>query len=63
LAVNMGLLDAPGIPLINEILLYTQPAHLQQISGAALSPSERDLARAQYLRKRLAGELGPAEER
>jgi len=54
LAVNMGLMDFPGVKLINELLLYTQPAHLQQISDTELSASERDLARAQYLRKRLA---------
>ncbi len=53
LAVNMNLLNSPKITLINELLLYTQPAHLQQINGTALSPVERDLSRAQYLRTRL----------
>lgn len=56
LAVNMGLLESPPISLINELLLFIQPAHLQQVSGMELSASERDLARAKYLRKRLAGE-------
>ena len=54
LAVNIKLLDAPKIALINELLLFTQPAHLQQLSGSELSPPNRDLSRAQYLRKRLA---------
>ena len=53
LAVNMGLMGFPGIRLINELLLCTQPAHLQQMADVELSVSERDLARAQYLRKRL----------
>jgi len=53
LAVNMKLLDTPTIPLINELLLFTQPAHLQQLSGSELSPPNRDFSRAQYLRKRL----------
>ena len=56
LAVNMTLLDVPKVSLINELLLFTQPAHLQQLSESELSPSNRDLARAQYLRKRL-GEI------
>ena len=54
LAVNMKMLGAPKISLINELLLFTQPAHLQQFAGSELSPSNRDLSRAQYLRKRLA---------
>ena len=54
LAVNMKLLEAPKISLINELLLFTQPAHLQQLSGSELSPSNRDLSRALFLRKRLA---------
>ena len=53
LAINMKLMGFPNIKLINELLLYTQPAHLQLISKIELSASERDLARAQYLRKRL----------
>ena len=53
LAVNTKVLDSPTIPLINELLLFTQPAHLQQLSGSELSPSSRDLSRAHYLRKRL----------
>jgi len=54
LAVNLTMLEVPKISLINELLLFTQPAHLQQIAGSELSPSNRDLSRAQYLRKRLA---------
>ncbi|MCL2348713.1 MAG: protein arginine kinase [Planctomycetaceae bacterium] len=53
LGVNTGLLQEPGIPMINELLLHTQPGHLQRLMGTELSPVERDLARAQYLRKRL----------
>ena len=53
LAVNMKLLDTPNVLLINELLLYTQPAHLQQLSGVELSPSNRDVSRAKYLRNRL----------
>jgi protein arginine kinase len=59
LAVNMKLLDVPSISLINELLLFTQPAHLQQMSGVELTPSNREISRAQYLRKRLAAISGP----
>jgi len=54
LAVNMKLLESPKISLINELLLFTQPAHIQQLSGSELPTSNRDVSRAQYLRKRLA---------
>jgi len=53
LAVNLKLLEKPDIPLINDLLLHIQPAHLQQITGTELSPTERDLARASYIRKHL----------
>jgi len=53
LGVNMGLLDAPNIQTVNDLLLHIQPAHLQKLVGAPLNAGDRDLARAQYLRKRL----------
>ena len=54
LGVNMELIDAPDIKTINDLLLHIQPAHLQKLAGTTLNAAERDLARAQYLRKRLA---------
>ncbi len=54
LGVNMELLDAPSIQTVNDLLLHIQPAHLQKLVGAPLNANDRDLARAQYLRKRLA---------
>jgi protein arginine kinase len=56
LAVNVKLLENPGIPLINELLLHIQPGHLQQIRGGILQPSDRDLARADYIRGQLSKE-------
>ena len=53
LGVNMGLLDAPNIQTVNDLLLHIQPAHLQKLVGTPLNANDRDLARAQYLRKRL----------
>ncbi|MFM7039267.1 MAG: protein arginine kinase [Planctomycetaceae bacterium] len=38
---------------INELFIHTQPAHLQKLHGEALETDRRNLARADYLRKRL----------
>lgn len=63
LGVNMELLNAPGIKTINDLMLHIQPAHLQKIVGTPLKANDRDLARAQYLRKRLSkGENTPSEK-
>ena len=56
LAINMGIIDNPNIGMVNELLLHIQQAHLQKLSGAELSPAERDLARADYLRRKLGEE-------
>jgi protein arginine kinase len=40
---------------INELFIHTQPAHLQKLHGEALETDRRNLARADYLRKRLRG--------
>lgn len=53
LGVNMGLIEAPEIHTINDLMLHVQPAHLQKLVGTPLQSNDRDLARAQYLRKRL----------
>ncbi len=38
---------------INELFITTQPGHLQKHEGRALTPTERDLARAGYIRGKL----------
>ena len=53
LGVNLGLLEEITIPVVNELFIHTQPAHLQKIMGAALDGEERNSARARYLRSRL----------
>ena len=60
-AVRLGVaLGLPGLcPLrvVNELLVLTQPAHLQHRSGGELTPAERNVYRAQMVRERLeAGE-------
>lgn len=51
LGKNLGILkeDMP----INGLLVYTQPANIQKIEGKELSPFERDVARAAYVRERI----------
>ena len=57
-AVRLGVaLGLPGLcPLhvVNELLVLTQPAHLQRHFGGDLTPPERNVYRAQLVRERLA---------
>ena len=56
-AVRLGVaLGLPGLcPLnvVNELLVLTQPAHLQRRHGSELTPPERNVYRAQLVRERL----------
>lgn len=54
LGVHIGLMDAPDVATVNELFVQTQPAHLQKLHGESLDSSERNLARATWLRERLA---------
>jgi protein arginine kinase len=40
---------------INEVMLLTQPGHLQKISNKVLGPEERDQVRARLIRERIKG--------
>jgi protein arginine kinase len=53
LAIHLGRLKGIDIGTVNELFLLTRPGHIQKIQGAALTESERDVARADYIRKRL----------
>ncbi len=54
LGVTLGLDDLPPIELINEILLYAQPAHLQLMAGCEMNTGERNAYRAKYVREKMA---------
>ncbi len=54
MGINLGLIDDLEIPTVNELFIHTQPAHLQKIQGRHLEVDDRNVARAQYLRSRLA---------
>ena len=53
MGVNLGLIDNLQIPNINQLFLRTQPAHLQKICAQALDTDQRNVERANYLRRQL----------
>src|SRR3954454_8629756 len=58
MGINLGLIDDLPISTINELFIQTQPAYLQKLQGAELGVEERNIARASYLRGRLANANG-----
>jgi protein arginine kinase len=53
LGVSLGFPGLPRIGVINELLVLTQPAHLQRSQGGELAPAERNVVRARLVRERL----------
>ncbi len=53
LGVVMGLIEALDQRVVNQLMLVTQPAHLQKILGKEMDQDERRAARAEMVRKRL----------
>lgn len=53
MGVNLGLIDDLKIPLLNELFIHTQPAHLQKLRGVELDTADRNIERARYLRRHL----------
>jgi protein arginine kinase len=53
LGVSLGLPGLCPLGVINELLVLTQPAHLQRYSGGDLSADERNVYRAQLVREKL----------
>lgn len=58
MGVNLGLIPDLEIPAVNEMLIHTQPAHLQKLSGSELDTTDRNIERARYLRRHLNKENG-----
>lgn len=54
MGVNLGLIRNVPIAMINQLFIQTQPGHLQTMQGRTLEPDERDIARAAFIRNRLA---------
>jgi len=53
LGVDLGIVKNLDRRMVNELLILTQPAHLQKLEGRALSSNERDMKRAELIRERL----------
>jgi protein arginine kinase len=54
LGVAMGVPTLCPLRVLNELLVLTQPAHLQRMHGSELAPADRNIVRAQFVRERLA---------
>ncbi|MFH1847116.1 MAG: protein arginine kinase [Candidatus Omnitrophota bacterium] len=59
LGVDLKLIEELTIPMINEVLLITQPAHMQKINGKEILPYDRDIKRADLIR----GKLGVSDNK
>lgn len=53
MGVNLGLIPEVGMPVLNQLFIHTQPAHLQKLSGSELDTADRNIERARYLRRHL----------
>ncbi len=53
LGVAMHIIDLIDISLINDILLLSQPAHLQKYYAKEMNPDRRDFVRAEMAREKL----------
>jgi protein arginine kinase len=55
-AVRLGhflrVLDKPNLESLNEMMVLTQPAHLQARQGHLIETMERDMLRAELVRER-----------
>ncbi|MDD5634272.1 MAG: protein arginine kinase [Candidatus Omnitrophica bacterium] len=53
LGIDLGIIKDVDIKKINEVLLLTQPAHLQKVAGKEIPPYERDIKRSDFIREKL----------
>jgi protein arginine kinase len=56
LGASLKLLPGLRVYTLNKIMIYSQPAHLEQAAGRDLPPPERDTHRASFVRRILAKE-------
>ncbi|HBE73955.1 MAG TPA: hypothetical protein DDW31_07725 [candidate division Zixibacteria bacterium] len=55
MGLSLGLIQSPGLGVLNELLVLTQPAHLQLYCDQAMEARERDIKRAEIVRERIKG--------
>jgi protein arginine kinase len=61
LGFSLKLLPAPSVYTLNQIMIFSQPAHLEQMAGRLLAHGEMDVHRAAYVRRVLRSDSDPAE--
>lgn len=54
LGVSQSVLEDLSLPIINEVLFLSQPAHLQKYFNRTMNSQERDVSRAELVRSKLA---------
>ena len=55
LGINMKIIKDVRIDKVNELFVFTQPAHLQKMENKRLDAKKRDAARARFIREHLNG--------
>lgn len=55
LGLDMDIMKDINITVLNDLFILTQPAHLQKMEKKILTTAERDLKRAEIIRKKLGG--------
>jgi protein arginine kinase len=63
LGVDLEIFSGLDRALIDDLFISTQPAHLQRTASGKLGAEERDVLRAEIVRKALKGTLRPKEHR
>jgi protein arginine kinase len=57
--IGSGVIKDTSLDVVNEIMLVSRPANIQLYFGEVLQEHERDIRRAEYIRKRLTEKPGP----
>lgn len=50
---TLGMKNVPPVPVLNDVLLRCQPAHLQRLAGREMVAEERNAFRAEWIQKNL----------
>src|SRR5690606_35240663 len=63
LGLGLKLLPSVRVYTLNQIMIFTQSAHLEKLAGASLSAGDADTYRASYIRRLLERDAPPDIER
>jgi len=53
LGIGFGMIKGLSVQQLNELFILIQPAHLQKLAGKEITPSERDIRRAELIKNKL----------